>query len=150
MDARAEQKSLADCPLPPTVIINPLTRVWDIDKQIALLQDQIKDLMQQRTEALDYAIKEQIAEDENCRLDVKAGRIVRAINPERFREVFPEEYEMIRQIEIKDLNEKIAHAGEKVPLGVADKLVKPVVLNNAPGVVTVTQSPDQYQVVRKK
>jgi hypothetical protein len=33
MDARAEQKSLADCPLPKTVIINPLTRVWDIDVQ---------------------------------------------------------------------------------------------------------------------
>ena len=149
MGTKEEQRSLIDCPLPPTVIINPLTRVWDIDGQIALLQDQIADLMQKRTEALDYAIKEQIAEDENCRLDVKAGRIVRAINPEKFRGVFPEEYEMIRQIEIRDLNEKIAHAGEKIPLGVADKLVKPIVLNNAPGVVTVTQSPDQYQVVRR-
>ena len=149
MDARAEQKSLADCPLPPTVIINPLTRVWDIDGQIALLQDQISDLMQKRTEALDYAIKEQIAEDEDCRLDVKAGRILRAINPDRFREVFPDKYEIIKQLEIDDLNLKITHAGEKIPLGVADKLVKPVVLNNAPGVVTVTQAPDQYQVVRR-
>jgi len=149
MDARAEQKSLADCPLPPTVIINPLTRVWDIDGQIALLQDQITDLMQKRAEALDYAIKEQIAEDENCRLDVKAGRIVRAINPEKFREVFPDKYEIIKQLEIDDLNLKITHAGEKIPLGVADKLVKPIVLNNAPGVVTVTQAPDQYQVVRR-
>jgi len=35
MDAKTEQKSLIDCPLPPTVIINPLTRVWDIDRQIA-------------------------------------------------------------------------------------------------------------------
>lgn len=150
MDARAEQKSLADCPLPPTVIINPLTRVWDIDGQIALLQDQIADLMQKRTEALDYAIQEQIAEDENCRLDVKAGRIVRAINPDRFREVFPDKYEIIKQLEIDDLNLKITHAGEKIPLGVADKLVKPIVLNNAPGVVTVTQAPDQYQVVKKQ
>ena len=149
MDARAEQKSLADCPLPPTVIINPLTRVWDIDGQIALLQDQITDLMQKRAEALDYAIKEQIAEDENCRLDVKAGRIVRAINPEKFREVFPDKYEIIKQLEIDDLNLKITHAGEKIPLGVADKLVKPIVLNNAPGVVTVTKAPDTYEVKRK-
>jgi hypothetical protein len=131
------------------VIINPLTRVWDIDGQIALLQDQIADLMQKRTEALDYAIKEQIAEDENCRLDVKAGRIVRAINPEKFREVFPEEWKMIRDLEIRDLNEKMQHMGEKIPLGVADKLVKPIVLNNAPGVVATTQAPDQYQVVRR-
>ena len=150
MDAKAEQKSLIDCPLPPTVIINPLTRVWDIDGQIALLQDQIKDLMQKRTEALDYAIKEQIAEDEDCRLDVKAGRILRAINPDRFREVFPDKYEIIKQLEIDELNLKITHAGEKIPLGVADKLVKPIVLNNAPGVVTVTQAPDQYQVVKKQ
>ena len=149
MDAKAEQKSLIDCPLPKTLIINPLTRVLDIDGQIKLLQDQIADLMQQRKEALDYAIAEQIAEDENCRLDVKAGRIVRAINPEKFREVFPAEWEIIKQIEIRDLNEKIAHAGEKVLVGVADKLVKPVVLNNAPGVVTTTKAPDTYQVVRK-
>ena len=149
MDAKAEQKSLIDCPLPPTVIINPLTRVWDIDGQIALLQDQIADLMQKRAKALNYAIQEQIAEDENCRLERKAGRIVRAINPEKFCEVFPAEYEMIKQIEIRDLNEKMRHAGEKIPLGVADKLVKPIVLNNAPGVVTVTQSPDTYEVKRK-
>lgn len=149
MDAKAEQKSLIDCPLPKTLIINPLTRVWDIDGQIKLLQDQIADLMQQRKEALDYAIAEQIAEDENCRLDVKAGRIVRAINPEKFREVFPQEWEMMRQIEIKDLTDKIAHAGEKISVTLADKLVKKPVLNAAPGVVTVTQAPDVYQVVRK-
>ena len=149
MDARSEQLSLHDCPLPQTVFTNPLTCVWEIDGQIAALQDQIADLMQKRADALDYAIKEQIAEDENCRLERKAGRILRAINPDKFREVFPEEYEMIRKIEIKDLNDKIANAGKKIPLGVADKLVKPVVLNNAPGVVTVTQAPDQYQVVLK-
>lgn len=150
MDAKAEQKSLIDCPLPKTLIINPLTRVWNIDGQIKLLQDQIADLMQQRKEALDYAITEQIAEDENCRLDRKAGRILRAINPERFREVFPEEWQMIRDLEIRDLKAKIEQAGERVPVGVADKLVKPVVLNNAPGVVTVTQAPDTITVVRKQ
>jgi len=149
MDARDEQCSLHDCPLPKNVIINPLTRVWDIDGQIALLQDQIKDLMQKRTEALNYAIQEQIAEDENCRLDRKAGRILRVINPEKFREVFPQEWEMMRQIEIKDLTEKINHAGEKISVTLADKLVKKPVLNAAPGVVTVTQAPDTYQVVRK-
>ena len=150
MDAKAEQKSLIDCPLPQTIIINPLTRVWDIDGQIKLLQDQIADLMQQRKEALDYAIAEQIAEDENCRLDVKAGRIVRAINPEKFREVFPAEWEMIRDLEIRDLNQKLEHAGEKIPVGAADKLIKPVILNAAQGVVATTQAPDTYQVVKKQ
>ena len=149
MDAKAEQRSLNECPLPPVVILDPLTRVWEYDAQIAALQEQIANLSQKRAEALNYAIQEQIAEDEHYRLDRKAGRILRAINPEKFREVFPAEYETIKQIEIRDLNEKIAHAGEKISVGVADKLVKPIVLNNAPGVVTVTQAPDQYQVVRR-
>lgn len=149
MDARAEQVSLNAEPLPPVIIVDPLTRVWNIDGQIAALQEQINDLMQQRSEALDYAIREQIAEDENCRLEKKAGRVLRSINPERFREVFPAEWDMIRQIEVKNLTDQIAHAGEKIPVGMADKLVKPVVLNAAPGVVAVKQAPDTYQVVRK-
>jgi len=149
MDARAEQRSLNECPLPPVVILEPLARVWDLDGQIAALQDRIAALQQERAEALNYAIQEQIAEDENYRLERKAGRILRAINPEKFREVFPDKYEIIKQLEIDELNLKITHAGEKIPVGVADKLVKPIVLNNAPGVVTVTKAPDQYQVVRK-
>lgn len=149
MDARAEQVSLNADPLPPVVIVDPLTRVWDLDGRIAALQEQINDLMQQRSEALDYAIREQIAEDENCRLEKKAGRVLRSINPERFREVFPEEWRMIMQIEVRDLTERIAHAGEKIPVGIADKLVKPVVLNASPGVVTVTHAPDTFTVVRK-
>lgn len=149
MDAKSEQASLAADPLPRTIILEPLTRVWDLDGQITELQERIAELQQQRSEALNYAIQEQIAEDENYRLDRKAGRILRVINPDKFREVFPQEYEMVRQIEIRDLNEKIAHAGERIPVTLADKLVKKVVLNNAPGVVTVTESPATYTVVRK-
>lgn len=146
---RDEARSLREDPLPPVVIPDPLTRVWEYDGQIAALQEQIADLSQKRAETLNYAIQEQIAEDEHCRLERKAGRILRAINPEKFREVFPREWGMIREIEVRDLNEKIAHAGERVPVTLADKLVKKPVLNAAPGVVTVTQAPDTYQVVRK-
>lgn len=149
MDPKAEQQSLLSEQLPKIVIVEPLTLVWDIDGKIAALQEQIADLMRQRNEAMDYAIKEQIAEDEHCRLERKAGRVLRAINPEKFREVFPQEYEMIRQIEIRDLNEKIAHVGEKIPVTLADKIVKKVVLSAAPGVVTVTQTPDTFAVVKK-
>jgi hypothetical protein len=147
MDARAEQKSLADCPLPKVVIINPLTRVWDIDGQIALLQDQIADLMQKRTEALDYAIKEQIAEDENCRLDTKLKRF-RTLNVERFREIFPEQYRMACELERSEKMEALNHVGEKIPLGLADKLVKKASLDAAQGVVSVKEA-RSYEVVRK-
>ena len=149
MDPRNEQQSLASDPLPEIKIDAPLTLVWTIDGEIAALQEQISALQEQRKKALDYAIREQIAEDENYRLDRKAGRIIRALNPEKFREVFPKEWEMIKQIEVRDLNEKLAHAGEKILLGMADKLVKPVVLNAAPGVVTITQATDTYTVVKK-
>jgi len=147
MNAREEQRSLIDCPLPPTVIINPLTRVWDIDGQIALLQDQITDLMQKRTEALDYAIQEQIAEDENCRLDTKLKRF-RTLNVERFREIFPEQYRMACELERSEKMEALNHVGEKIPLGLADKLVKKASLDAAQGVVSVKET-RSYEVVRK-
>lgn len=149
MDARAEQASLAADPLPPVVIIDPLTRVWELDAEIAELQERIQERLALRTEALDYAIKEQIAEDENCRLEVKAGRILRTLHPDRFREVFPQEWAMARQIEIKDLQDRIEHAGEKINLTLVDKLVKKPVLMAAPGVITVAEGPKSYQVVRK-
>ena len=147
MDARAEQASLREDPLPPVVIINPLTRVWDIDGQIAALQEQINELQQARTEALDYAIREQIAEDENCRLDRKVRRI-RSLDPGRFREVFPEEYRMACELERKEKAEALEHIGEKIPLGLADKLVKKVVLDAAQGVITVKET-ESFSVVRK-
>ena len=147
MDAKAEQKSLIDCPLPPTVIINPLTRVWDIDGQIALLQDQIKDLVQKRTEALNYAIQEQIAEDEDCRLETKLKRF-RTLNIDRFREVFPEQYRMACELERAEKTEALNHVGEKIPLGLADKLVKKASLDAAQGVISVKESAT-YEVVRK-
>ena len=147
MDAKAEQKSLIDCPLPPTVIINPLTRVWDIDGQIALLQDQIADLMQKRTEALNYAIQEQIAEDEDCRLETKLKRF-RTLNIDRFREVFPEQYRMACELERAEKTEALNHVGEKIPLGLADKLVKKASLDAAQGVISVKESAT-YEVVRK-
>jgi len=147
MDARAEQASLKDDPLPPVVIVEPLTRVWNIDGQIAALQEKINDLQQQRTEALEYAIKEQIAEDENCRLDRKVRRI-RSLNVERFREVFPEEYMTACDIERKDKEDALNHIGEKINLTLVDRLVKKPVLEAAQGVISVKES-ESFEVVRK-
>lgn len=147
MDARAEQRSLNECPLPEVVIVDPLTRVWDIDGQIAALQEQIADLMQQRTEALDYAVKHDIREDSRCALQERVRR-TRTLNVDRFREVFPEEWEMARQVEIKDLTNRLEHAGEKVNLTLVDRLVKKPVLEAAQGVVSVTLT-KSYEVVRK-
>ena len=147
MDARAEQRSLNECPLPQQQIQNPLSYVWECDRQIALLQEQINDLMTRRKEALDYAIKEQIAEDEDCRLETKLKRF-RTLNVERFREVFPEQYRMACDLERKEKEEALNHIGEKIPLGLADKLVKKASLDAAQGVVSVKET-RSYEVVRK-
>lgn len=147
MDARAEQASLNTDPLPQQQIANPLSYVWECDRQIAVLQEQINDLMVRRQEALDYAVKEQIAEDEDCRLETKLKRF-RTLNVERFREVFPEQYKMACDLERAEKTEALNHVGEKIPLGLADKLVKKASLDAAQGVISVKESAT-YEVVRK-
>ena len=147
MDARAEQASLATDPLPPVVIVDPLTRVWDLDRQIAALQEQIDELTQQRTEALNYAVQRNITEDGRCRLEQKIRR-VRTLDPVRFREVFPEEYMTACDVERRDLEERMEHIGEKINLTLVDKLVKKVRLEAAPGVVTVKESVSYAAVLK--
>ena len=58
MDAKTEQQSLAECPLPPEKIAAPLTLVWTIDGEIAALQEQINALAERRQKALEQAMKD--------------------------------------------------------------------------------------------
>lgn len=147
MDAREEQQGLALDPLPPEKIDAPLTKVWTIDGEIAALQEQIAALQEQRKAALDYAVKNNITEDDRYRLDQKVRRI-RTLDPARFREVFPEEYMTACDIERRDLEEKMAHLGEKINLTLVDKLVKKVKLEAAQGVISIKESVS-YGVVPK-
>lgn len=141
-----ENENLDECPLPEE-IPDPLTRVYEIEKEIQHLNERITGLIHEKNEALDYAVRHDIREDPRCWLKESVRRS-RTLDVARFREVFPQEWEMARQVEIKDLNERLAHAGEKVNLTLVDKLVKKPVLEAAPGVVTVTES-RSYSVVRK-
>lgn len=138
MDARAEQRSLNAEPLPPVIIVDPLTRVWDIDGQIAALHEQINGLMQQRTEALDYAVKNNITADARCRLETKSRKI-RTLDVGKFREAFPEEYMTACDIERREKEEALNHIGEKINITLIDKLVKKPILE-ASGAVTVKES----------
>ena len=147
MDAKTEQQSLAECPLPPEKIGAPLTLVWTIDREIAALQEQINALAEQRQNALDYAVKNNIAEEGAYRLDQKVRR-VRTLDPARFREVFPDEYRMACDIERRDLEERTAHIGEKINLTLVDKLIKKPKLEAAQGVITIKES-ISYGVVPK-
>ncbi len=139
MDAREEAASLAEDPLPETSIIDPLTRVWTIDGEIAALQEQIAALQDQRQQALDYAVRHNITEDNRCRLEQKI-RKTRTLDVARLREVFPAEYRMACDIERRDLEERMNHIGEKINLTLIDKLVKKPALEAAQGVVSVKES----------
>jgi hypothetical protein len=147
MDAHAEQADLAENPLPETPITDPLTRVWTIDGEIAALQEQINALMDQRQQALEYAVRHNITEDARCRLEQKI-RETRTLDVARFGEVFPTEYRMACDIERRDLEERMAHIGEKINLTLVDKLVKKPMLEAAQGVVSVKESVS-YVVVPK-
>ena len=147
MDPLEEARDLMINPLPSIVIIDPLARVWCLDGQITALQEEIADLTRQRTEALDYAVANNIQEDARCRLDKKIKKF-RTLDIPRFRQAFPEEYMIACDIERKEKEEALNHIGEKINITLVDRLVKKPVLEAAQGVVTVKESVT-YTVVPK-
>jgi hypothetical protein len=147
MEPLDEARDLKDYPLPPVVIMDPLTRVWDLDRQIAALQTEIQTLLQDRTEVLEYAIKNNIREDARCQLTEKVKKF-RTLDVARFKVVFPEEFMIACDIERKEKEEALNHLGERINLTLVDKLVKKPVLEAAQGVITVKESVT-YQVVPK-
>ena len=151
MNAAEEARDLAQNPLPPVVIMNPLYLVRMADLEIAELQKRILELSQDRQEALDFAVANNVLEEDNLQLNIERSvRKSRTLNVDRFREVFPEEYEMACDIERKDVAERLSHVGEKINLTLIDKLIKKPRLEAAQGVVTVKETESlSYSVVRK-
>ena len=151
MDAREEATSLKADPLPSVVVLNPLYVVRMADLEIAELQEKIARLSADRQEALDFAVKNNVLEEDNLRLNIERSvRKSRTLNVDRFREVFPKEYEIACDVERKDLAERLGHVGEKINLTLVDKLVKKPRLEAAQGVITVKESESlSYSVVRK-
>jgi len=147
MEANEEALSLREAPMPPQEIKDPLTLVSTIDSQIRELQAMITDLTLERNDALNYAVKNGIREDANYKL-VEKTKAMRFLNIERFKQTFPDKYELICQSQRSDIQEQLTHVGEKIPLGVVDKMVNKHALMAAQGVITV-QETISYQVVVK-
>jgi hypothetical protein len=147
MDANEEALSLREAPMPPQEIKDPLTLVSTIDSQIRELQAMITDLTLERNDVLNYAVKNGIREDANYKL-VEKTKAMRFLNIERFKIVFPEKYELICQSQRADIQEQLQHIGEKIALGVVDKMVNKHALVTAQGVIKV-QETISYQVVMK-
>lgn len=147
MNALEEARDLVANPLPEVAIREPLTKVWECDNLIAMLESALSRIREERQAALNYAVKNQILEESEYRIEEKY-RKSRTLNIEKFKEVFPEVYMTCCDVERRDLEQKMEHLGEKINLTLIDKLIKPVALEAAPGVVLVKES-ITYGVVKK-
>jgi hypothetical protein len=151
MNALEEASSLKEDPLPAIVFAEPLTRVYQLDAEIERIRELLTEKSHERNLALQYAIDNNVTEDAAHKLNVeRAIRKSRTLNLERFREVFPSAYNLACQIERKQLEEQLTHVGERIALGVVDKLIPKANLAAAQGVVIVKESETLlYSVVRK-
>ena len=147
MSTQDEARDLILNPVPEIAIRDPLTRVYAYDNQIAELETALSRMKEERQAALNYAVKNNVVEEGDFRVEEKY-RKTRTLNIEKFKAVFPEVYMTCCDVERRDLEQKLEHLGEKINLTLIDKLIKPVALEAAPGVVLVKET-ITYNVVRK-
>jgi len=131
-DRREEARDLAQNPLPPLVIVDPLTRVWDLDKQIAERQREIEELTEQRKEAMNYALDNAIEEDSTCKLVVKktVSTPNQKIDVAKIKTEMPKVWERIWELkrsEAKAVFDKFGTKIEenKVDLALSQKILEP-------------------------
>ena len=144
LSAQEETLSLRDEPL-PQLIEYPLSQVYRYDREIAELTARISDLTARRTEALNYAIKQGIRAEGEFTV-VEKTRATRILDVDKFKVMFPDKFTLICENQKADIAEGLAHVGEKIPLGVVDKLVNKHALA-ASGVISV-QEKITYEVMR--
>lgn len=125
MDPWAEAADLKENPLPiyklPEDELLP-SNIYMIDQEIANIQDRLKTLQEERTLLIDRAISVDVMEDKYCRIEQKV-RSIRVVNVSMFRATFPKEYGLICDLQKQEIERELAHVGEKIPVGVADKFV---------------------------
>ena len=147
MSTMDEARDLIINPLPEVAIRDPLTKVYECDDLISKLESTLARIREERQTALNYAVKNNINEEGDYRIEEKY-RKTRTLNIDKFKAVFPEVYMTCCDVERRDLEQKMEHLGEKINLTLIDKLIKPVALEAAPGVVLVKET-ITYNVVKR-
>jgi len=163
MDAREEQQSLLENPIPQVIIVEPLTRVWNIDKEIVSLQEQIERLTEQRTEAMEYALDNAIEEDGKCKLvsTKHTSTPNRVINVDMIQKDMPKVYERIWDLKRSEVRAELDKFGTTVKdntvnLKISQKIAEPALKAEGHKLEEVLESggPDKvsytYEVVMKK
>jgi hypothetical protein len=144
LPAQEEALSLRDEPL-PQLIEYPLAQVYRYDREIAELTARISDLTARRTEALNFAIKQGIRIEGEFKV-IEKTRAIRILDIDKFKATFPDKFSLICENQRADIAEGLEHVGEKIALGVVDKLVNKHALA-ASGVISV-QEKITYEVMR--
>jgi hypothetical protein len=121
-----EAVSLKDEPLP--VIITPddewlPSSIYQIDQDIAHLQDQIRELQATRSELLGRAVETGILEDSFCVIREKV-KTFRKLDIAQFRANEPEKYKRACEFLRVEIEDQLKHVGENIPLKMVDMLVK--------------------------
>lgn len=112
MDARQEQKDLIANPLPPALppAVNPArcpSYIAELDRDIREHTEIIVKLREARQTALEYAIANNILEDEDFQVIKKEKNLPRTVNKDLLKEKKPLIYEAARSAEIANATEKI-------------------------------------------
>lgn len=148
MDPHEEALSLKEEPLP--VLIAPgdedlPSQIYQVDQMIDELQERLVNLQRQRGDLINRALERNILEDPFCRIEKKV-RAVRIIIPEKFRAMFPKEFDLICEMQRNELQKEMEKVGGFIPVGVADKFVKKA---DSRDCVDLKESVT-YQVVKKE
>ena len=144
MMPKAEALDLQTNPLPVTDLDKFIpSQIANIDSEIALLNEKIKELGVQRGELLDRAKETGVLEDPYYRIEHWVTSI-RALNLTKFRVYFPEEYEQIVALQEK---QAINKAKSMIPLATAERFVAKRVLVGKPVFDLTTR--ESWHIVKK-
>lgn len=125
MDPWAEAADLNENPLPIFKMESDEllpSNIFMIDQEIAQIQERLKSLQEERTLLIDRALSVNVLEDKYCRIEKKV-RAIRIVDPVKFRAHFPKEFVLICDMQKQEIERELAHVGEKIPVGIADKFV---------------------------
>ena len=135
MDAKSEQRSLAECPLPVALppAVNPArcpSYIAELDRDIREHTEIIEKLREARQTALQYAIANNILEDEAFQVVKKEKNLPRRINADLLKEKYPDIHEKAVEIEkanamekAQALIDKVDEAGKDIRLKTLDVLM---------------------------
>ncbi len=114
-----EAISINPRPVSATDAEGALKTIYDVEQEIKSLSEELDRLKEKRDTLLSRAVSSNITEGGNYEILTKP-RITRSVNVERFKQMFPEQYEYIRNMEITRAK---MNAGKTILLKDAEGLI---------------------------